>query len=482
MHSSFTVPLRFSRNSEDRTIIGADIKPLVYDLTPAEANQARFADRLVAKPRVDIGKYTCKAVIDWVWMEFEVGHSTKTGKEAQSRWISDKLKPILGKNPMVTGPRVPYDAESWSNYQGADFRIKVQDPNSQKMLKVRDLIHRGWTLARPMRIIGIEVSMDWRSNDQSDQERWEMVAALQRHHFPDSPNLNGPRADLRHTYNHPRSKLPAKEAKKGKSEFVVQNPTRRYVELKNGERMYGASAEDMENGKKVFEIDESVNSRSKSDRDVRDPKVRRGGILGDNTIQAPFIDGTLYLGERGAPVMFSIQNKVKDGRNSKTEPPIELGPKDRRARLEVRLLGEAVSKYGFNTLEGLFAFRFEALREGLFEFWLPTFWGSPEEDGSLKGVRLNAKGQSQRKAFVIGGLYAHQIREEALRLEEKENRNRWRNSGLEVSSMNRSGRGKTGKLKAWSELNEQCRDALYNMSRRWDPELLFKANEKARGA
>ena len=471
MRSSFSVPLEFSHKSADPTIYGVAIKPLEYDLAVAEEGQSRFSSRLVAKPKVDTSKYTCRSVIDWIWMEFEVGSNTETGKEAQSYWISEKLKPILGGNPMVTGPNVPHTATKWPNHQGTSFRIKVQDPSPKLMLEIRNLIDKNWTLVAPMKIIGIEIALDWRSKSQSDQERWEMVAALMRHHLPNSKHLNGPRANLRNTYNHPLTDLSSEDDKRSRTEFVVQNPSHRYVPVTIDDGDNWAASDNVAMGEKPIEVEEKISDRKKSDQDIKDPDVRRG-IFGDFTIKAPFLDGTLYLGEEGAPVMFRIQNKLKDGRNSQTKRVVELGPEDRRARIEVTLLAEAIAEFGFDTLEGLYGFKFARLRENLFDFWLPTFLGNPKAEDSLQGVFREARGLRQRQAFVNGGVYAHQIREEALRVEEKLDRRRWRNAGLEVSNISRKGQGKSGTRKAWSELNEQCRDALYNMSRRWKAELL----------
>ena len=49
-----------------------------------------------------------------------------------------------------------------------------------------------------------------------------------------------------------------------------------------------------------------------------------------------------------------------------------VGAKERRARIEVTLTGEALVSQNLVSIDDLLGFRFQTLREPYFQFWLPT--------------------------------------------------------------------------------------------------------------
>ena len=177
--------------------------------------------------------------------------------------------------------------------------------------------------------------------------------------------------------------------------------------------------------------------------------------------------------------MFRYQNKVSDRRNPKTKTAVELKPEDRRSRIEVTLLGDDVSKFGFTTLSKLRGFRFEKLNRTLFPMYLPTFGGTlidPDGVPVWPAASLQDKVKAGRRkihinAFREGGIYGLDRFLDASRHETKRMLKRAKAADPELAiskrPRNRIGTGDTGNMVAWQEINKRHSNALTNLSRYW---------------
>ena len=147
------------------------------------------------------------------------------------------------------------------------FWITLPDPSRSSLEYLTHFIDRKWGLISPVSIDKIEVSVDWYPLDHSDLQRWRMVAALFRHHFPIEMPSKSARGDLRQVWADDDRKRP---------EFVLPERLGR--------------------------------SRTFSDRESHRKEVR-DRILRDRSPFEHFIDATVYLGEqRGMSVPESEQN------------------------------------------------------------------------------------------------------------------------------------------------------------------------------
>lgn len=165
MTDKLRVPLEFSPNPSDPSSIGIDRPTLEYTVKPVEAKQTRFVARLLLEPQINLSEYICRATVDFVDVAVEVGRPT------QGRHISDYLAIHLARRPYV-------DA---INDSSTRFSITIQEPSLSTVLAVEGLIKSKYGLVKPATIYTLEVSIDWYPKSTSNEDRWKMVAVLQRH-------------------------------------------------------------------------------------------------------------------------------------------------------------------------------------------------------------------------------------------------------------------------------------------------------------
>ncbi len=442
MTTNFQVPLRFSPRTSDPASTDEEIIPLDYTTRPVGMKQPRLDGRLVLTPEIDLSRYTCRAVIDWVWLEFE----TQAPKPTQSIALSNYLERVLGRRHKVTGPGVPHDANP-TNVTETLFRLKIQDPTPWEIHWLEHALKSYRGLAGPIRVIGIEIALDWYARDHSDQARWEMVAALQRHHLPHARGLVLPYADLHQTY--PRVNPKAGDEDETDTEFVIHD-NRWIVAGKAGP------------------------GRLLSDLDFVEEERVRQRILRVKAHHAPFIDSTLYRGVKYGPAMFRVQNKVTDKNNPKAGTVKMLGPDERRARVEVTLLGGEVERAGFGEVGDLIGFSFGALRKPYFPFWLPAVAGGIKRDGSDPSLREQRLGRLLQAVFAKSGIYGANLYEAASEIEKSERHKIRRTIGEGMKPAPRIRAGEWGHLLAWGKMTQRTRRAFDLLSERWSWAALKK--------
>ena len=275
-----------------------------------------------------------------------------------------------------------------------EFWVTIQNPRQSALDLIERSLGRRWGHRLPITIDAIEVAVDWFSKQSSELARWQMVAALFRHHFPVDLAVRTSRGDLRQMWNE-------------KPEFVLPRP--------------------------------QGTTRNSSDWDSEDPVVRKR-ILRDRKEFEHYLDATVYLGADEGPVMFRIQNKVQELEELEAGTVKSLEPHQRRARIEVMLSGEPLDRHSLLTLDDLRHFGFENLRKPYFQFWFPT--ERPFRPDSLP---------ARTRLFREGGIYSHELYGRATGRQKAVAQSR---AGRGPTS--RRGTGKTTCLVAWADLNEQA--------------------------
>ncbi|WP_419694427.1 hypothetical protein ACN2CC_28215 [Mesorhizobium muleiense] len=145
---------------------------LEYSAAPTAAVQRRLAGKTVVHPVIDLGDYTCRAVIDWVEIDFWFEHQT------QFRFVRDVLTPIIGRQPYVE----PLD--SGPGKVSTEFRVKVQEPTLDLLRQCERALDREFALQMYGVIHSIEISLDFKPVTPSSDKLGRMVGVLARHLFP----------------------------------------------------------------------------------------------------------------------------------------------------------------------------------------------------------------------------------------------------------------------------------------------------------
>jgi hypothetical protein len=149
-----------------------------YELMATSIKQRRIAGRFVLRPAIDLAAYKCRAVIDWLDLEIEVG------KPTQHQWIGQITQHVLGRRAFV---------EALNPDPGrvaTEFRIRVQEP---KMASVRKLLaeigaNKGGIGSAIL--AGVEVSLDFYARDHQELSRAKLYAVIARHLSFDLLNMS----------------------------------------------------------------------------------------------------------------------------------------------------------------------------------------------------------------------------------------------------------------------------------------------------
>ncbi|MCV3205574.1 hypothetical protein OHD62_06560 [Mesorhizobium sp. YC-39] len=146
---------------------------LEYNAAPTTAKQRRLAGKTVVHPVIDLGDYTCRAVIDWVDVFFWFERST------QLQFVQEVVEPIIGRTPYVK-PIDPGPGKV-SN----EFRIRFQEPQLEKLAKCEEALDKKFTLEMHGVVRSVEISVDFKPLTPSTDKTGRMVGVLSRHLFPD---------------------------------------------------------------------------------------------------------------------------------------------------------------------------------------------------------------------------------------------------------------------------------------------------------
>lgn len=165
MQFSELVHLPFAKSRRVPELLG-------YELLPSLSPQARFRDRVLAKPVLDLKQYRSRAVIDWL----EIGVSLS--RPTQFQYVQDAIVGIGLRRPHIL-PRNPDEALST-----AQFKIKIQDASPEHVLACLAALREAFGLITEPTVEAIEISVDFVPKMPSDTSRALMTGVLGRHLFP----------------------------------------------------------------------------------------------------------------------------------------------------------------------------------------------------------------------------------------------------------------------------------------------------------
>lgn len=146
---------------------------LEYLATLSTATQRRLAGRTVVHPVIDLGDYTCRAVIDWVEIDFWFQRTT------QFRFVQDILRPIIGRQPHMD------PIEPGLGRESTKFRVKFQEPELDLLTTCEDELNKKFGPELQAIIHSIEISVDFKPKTPSSDKIGRMAGVLARHLFPD---------------------------------------------------------------------------------------------------------------------------------------------------------------------------------------------------------------------------------------------------------------------------------------------------------
>ncbi len=342
----------------------------VYQPNPGGNPQPLFKDRIILKPDIDLNRYRCRAVIDWIEVRLDTVrvHQARNIQRTAAGFLTD-----IGSTSSVFVSGLTRQ----SGHTGSTFLLRIQQPQPQVLLAFcKKLITKydpDLESVGEMPITGIEVSVDFYvknhrtlGEDAQNLLRWQMTEVLQRH-------LKPGKALTEMDWNYPRF-FSETNGKTGSKPSVGKSSTRA-------------------TSKQCAEID-----RLGLEENVLVP-LRIGAHK-----QTP-IDTTYYIGKKGSAMLLRVMDKTTDKRDPVRNTFVNLSPADRRSRIEVTLLKNAdetggPAAVGLETLQDLRRYSFRDIRKLVFEFFYPTINSADETEDLPFPVNI-----TELEVFKRSGVY-----------------------------------------------------------------------------
>lgn len=145
---------------------------LSYVETTLRSSQARLASRTTLTPQIDLGAYQCRAVVDWIDIEFELTRRTQY-------W---KLNGLIEK--MTGRKEFPEALNLGGGKTATRYKLRVQEPDFAVLRQVITGIDTKYGFATSPYIAGIEISVDFYPKRPSSDARARLHGVLVRHFFP----------------------------------------------------------------------------------------------------------------------------------------------------------------------------------------------------------------------------------------------------------------------------------------------------------
>lgn len=292
----------------------ASASPSTHVLTFARVDlnmkQARLKDRYALVPEIDLGAYTCRAVIDWLDLRI------RTSAVTQWKWVKKEIEETIGGNPWVV------DEPDEDQARGQSFRIRFQEPELGLVMKAMAAVHARWTLPSEPEVVGLEISIDMKPRVYSEESLAKIFGVIARTHLP--------------------------------SRDVIAEPTDRPRFVANDVDGTGVTTH--------------VLAMTKGNRDIDDQLlIQTGKDIAATT------DSTYYAGAKDSPSAWRLMTKRMDQQNKATGTVRKLPDDEIRVRLEVTILKLELASAGLHNLEDLAGFRFQTFQGSYFRFRLPTF-------------------------------------------------------------------------------------------------------------
>ncbi|APH73402.1 hypothetical protein [Aquibium oceanicum] len=305
-----------------------------------QKKQARFKGRYVLQPEIDLGDYTCRAVIDWLELRIVIAGVT------QWKWIQDHLEKLTGERLWVR------EVASAGGAAGQQFTVRFQEPLLGDVIEAVEAVNSRWTLVAEPELVGLEISLDIKPKKFSEEALAKLFGVLARTHLP--------------------------------SRDVMSQPDDRPRFVATDQRGEIRTVHVLASKKGVRRLDDELLMRN--DKDI--PAT---------------IDSTYYTGAAGSSSSWRLMVKRIDQQNKTTGAVLKLPEDEVRVRLEVTMLEQELSELGLRKLNELEKFRFQTLQGSFFQFRLPTFRQVDEtEKPHLRAVKEDFETKRMTKFLQAG--------------------------------------------------------------------------------
>ncbi len=350
--SSFSIPLSCTQPREFEGLPVED-RRLRYSIVPTSGRQKVTRNRFALEPDICLTDYRCEAVFDWIDLLIELEDPARAcdlGKIVKSR-----------KSWHDCGVRF-LDRERQDKHEGVEFVVRVQEPTLARITEILRLVNDYRCVVSAdfegTEIVGFELAVDFYpklripSGDLELGLRRARMSQLLRSHFIldwawvmnglGSDELASPRFS-----DAPRSKL----------DLIRPFPSK--IPPAGMSRM--------------------VHAAGSPSRHVRAP-----------------INGTVYIGSMRSPLSYRLQDKVGDRRHD-AELFVELGPDQRRSRIEVVLQRLDWTETGgpravsLGSIDEMLAARLSILQQSLFNFQIPTVGADTSGHPSTEEIDIFSK-------------------------------------------------------------------------------------------
>ena len=377
-----------------------------YFGTP-DAKQARLLGRYALKPDIDLSKFRCEAVVDYVKIVFISGIST------QFRHVQKALAEIM---PLPRGHHHWVETLNGTAASATKFIVTIQDPDISQVCAIDEFLQRRFKTIGAAEIAELEVSIDFYPESKLDEDRAKVVGIIQRCYF---------------------------------AKFNV------FTDRKKRPRVIAGSPGECE-----------VNFLYPWFEDEGDGNFQSDAWSNPKYARTPFNDKILYFGSKDGDELVRIQNKVANNRSNDSAEP--LSQNEKRARIEIRLRDEELKGCGIRNIADLANFNFAKLQKSYFHFALPTF--VDETRCRLPAAvqsRINGLSIEHFLQTGIAGLaYVEKGKTAWRRQHTKVMKAKMRLLGKSKKRI-RAGAGLHGNATAYGELNEKANEALRNLSDRY---------------
>jgi len=388
--------------------------------------QPILKDRLILKPDIDLNRYRCHAVLDWIEVQIE------TIGVHQAINIQRFASKVLGDNRSASKVYVSGPTRN-SGYSGSSFIIRLQQPEFRHLgFLCAELLKKYPTSARSiddLAIAGIEVSVDFYVKNHAEMGseaqnllRWQMTEVLRRH--------------LR--------------------------PERSLTELEENQPRFFATVNGKSTSKSLVSkatAKASGKQRSEIQRLGLNERVLAPLRIGAHE-QAP-IDTTFYIGKKGSPVMLRVMDKTNDQRDPNLGTAVNLAPAECRSRIEVTFMKKPDEVGGpaaveLETLSDLVEYPLKTIRKLVFEFFYPT----TNSDDELAHLSFPVN-VTELDVFRLSGVYGlDRLQRSIAEISDRQYRKK------EITTKPRP-IGRKGKAVSFVELNRMIDRSLVRLSGDW---------------
>ena len=425
----FEIPLLFNEKPSWPTLLdppSLHYTSSAYKRANGRDPQPLLKDRLILKPVIDLNRYRCRAVIDWI--EFQI-ETTGVHQAINLQRFASKVLAESGSTSKVYVSGLARNG----GYTGSSFIVRVQQPGFRHLgYLCAELLGKYPTSARSvgdLAIAGIEVSVDFyvRNHDGLGLDaqnllRWQMTEVMRRH--------------LR--------------------------PGRSLTEREDNQPRYFVTVDGTATSKSV--VSKATTRASGRQRE----EIQRLGL--NDIVLAPLrkaahqqipIDTTFYIGKKESAVMLRVMDKTTDQRDPNRRTALDLPPAECRSRIEVAFMKKAdevggPAAVGLETLNDLVGYKFKSIRKLVFEFFHPST-NSGDELADLP-FPVNV---TELDVFRLSGVYGlDRLQRSIAEISDR----RYRKN--EIPTKPRS-IGIKGKAVSFEELNRKIDRSLNRLSTDW---------------